>query len=149
MEERTTPRISRSDKVELRGTHRLPSAEKINWALQYRLPSNNSLPFRNHNIPLKILLPVKSKVNQETLYGKRKSQKIKDSNTVEPSLHAGKERKILTKERYPCYNRRYGEMSEWFKEPVLKTGDSERDRGFESHSLRHGVVLKWLKRTVC
>ena len=28
-------------------------------------------------------------------------------------------------------------MSEWFKEPVLKTGDPARDRGFESHSLRH------------
>ena len=27
-------------------------------------------------------------------------------------------------------------MSEWFKEPVLKTGDPERDRGFESHLLR-------------
>ena len=30
----------------------------------------------------------------------------------------------------------YGEMSEWFKEPVLKTGDPGRDRGFESHPLR-------------
>ena len=30
-----------------------------------------------------------------------------------------------------------GEMSEWFKEPVLKTGDRVSDRGFESHSLRH------------
>ncbi len=29
-----------------------------------------------------------------------------------------------------------GEVSEWFKEPVLKTGDSERGRGFESHPLR-------------
>ena len=29
-----------------------------------------------------------------------------------------------------------GEVSEWFKEPVLKTGDPERDRGFESHLLR-------------
>ena len=28
-------------------------------------------------------------------------------------------------------------MSEWFKELVLKTSDSERDRGFESHLLRH------------
>ena len=27
-------------------------------------------------------------------------------------------------------------MSEWFKELVLKTSDSERDRGFESHLLR-------------
>lgn len=30
----------------------------------------------------------------------------------------------------------YGEVSEWFKELVLKTSDSERGRGFESHSLR-------------
>ena len=27
-------------------------------------------------------------------------------------------------------------MSEWFKEPVLKTGELERVRGFESHPLR-------------
>ncbi len=32
--------------------------------------------------------------------------------------------------------RKYGEVSEWFKELVLKTSDSERDRGFESHLLR-------------
>ena len=31
----------------------------------------------------------------------------------------------------------YGEMSEWFKEPVLKTGDAATHREFESHSLRH------------
>ena len=31
----------------------------------------------------------------------------------------------------------FGEMSERFKELVLKTSDSERSRGFESHSLRH------------
>ena len=30
----------------------------------------------------------------------------------------------------------YGEMSERFKEPVLKTGDTAMCRGFESHSLR-------------
>ena len=30
----------------------------------------------------------------------------------------------------------YGEMSEWFKEPVLKTGDAATHHGFESHSLR-------------
>ncbi len=29
-----------------------------------------------------------------------------------------------------------GEVSEWFKEPVLKTGDFARSRGFESHPLR-------------
>ena len=30
-----------------------------------------------------------------------------------------------------------GEVSERFKEPVLKTGDAAMHRGFESHSLRH------------
>ena len=30
----------------------------------------------------------------------------------------------------------FGEVSEWFKELVLKTSDSERGRGFESHLLR-------------
>ena len=30
----------------------------------------------------------------------------------------------------------YGEVSEWFKELVLKTSDSVRGRGFESHPLR-------------
>ena len=29
-----------------------------------------------------------------------------------------------------------GELSEWFKEPVLKTGDGETHREFESHTLR-------------
>ena len=49
----------------------------------------------------------------------------------------------------------FGEVSERFMELVLKTSDSERGRGFESHPLRHimnsvfGEVLKWLKRTVC
>ena len=31
----------------------------------------------------------------------------------------------------------YGEVSERFKELVLKTSDTERYRGFESHLLRH------------
>ena len=37
-----------------------------------------------------------------------------------------------------CYNTKAipGEMSEWFMEPVLKTGDAARHRGFESLSLR-------------
>ena len=34
----------------------------------------------------------------------------------------------------------YGEVSEWFKEPVLKTGDPARDRGFESHPLRQPLA---------
>ena len=36
----------------------------------------------------------------------------------------------------------YGEVSEWFKEPVLKTGDPARDRGFESHPLRQEAYLE-------
>ena len=35
---------------------------------------------------------------------------------------------------------RYGEVSEWFKELVLKTSDSARNRGFESHPLRHFFI---------
>ena len=34
----------------------------------------------------------------------------------------------------------YAEVSEWFKEPVLKTGDSAMGRGFESHPLRSFYV---------
>ena len=36
----------------------------------------------------------------------------------------------------------FGELAEWFKAPVLKTGDSERNRGFESHILRFGFPSK-------
>ena len=35
----------------------------------------------------------------------------------------------------------FGEMSERFKEPVLKTGDAAMRRGFESHSLRHSFPI--------
>ena len=61
-------------------------------------------------------------------------------------------------EKYGRLNPHYGEVSEWFKELVLKTGDSERGRGFESHPLRHknlyseNITEKYssrLKRTVC
>ena len=38
----------------------------------------------------------------------------------------------------------YGEVSEWFKELVLKTSDSERDRGFESHLLRSTFLIEFL-----
>ena len=31
----------------------------------------------------------------------------------------------------------FGEVSEWFKELVLKTSDPARDQGFESLPLRH------------
>ena len=34
----------------------------------------------------------------------------------------------------------YGEVSERFMELVLKTSDPERDRGFESHPLRHNSI---------
>ena len=37
-----------------------------------------------------------------------------------------------------------GEVSEWFKELVLKTSDSARGRGFESHPLRHSIL--WIFR---
>ena len=40
----------------------------------------------------------------------------------------------------------YGEMSEWLKEPVLKTGGANNARGFESHSLRH-CSFCWEMRT--
>ena len=33
----------------------------------------------------------------------------------------------------------FGELSEWFKEPVLKTGDAATHREFESHTLRHTI----------
>ena len=38
-----------------------------------------------------------------------------------------------------------GEVSEWFKELVLKTSDSARGRGFESHSLRQSFFSIFLK----
>ena len=36
----------------------------------------------------------------------------------------------------------YGELSEGFKEPVLKTGDGESHREFESHTLRQKPHLR-------
>lgn len=35
----------------------------------------------------------------------------------------------------------YGELSEGFKEPVLKTGDGETHREFESHTLRQTSTI--------
>ena len=54
------------------------------------------------------------------------------------------------KQKYGVVEPNDGEVSERFKELVLKTSDSERGRGFESHPLRqtfhcemdHGEVLK-------
>ena len=34
------------------------------------------------------------------------------------------------------YNLKLGEVSEWFKEPLSKSGVPIWDRGFESHPLR-------------
>ena len=42
-----------------------------------------------------------------------------------------------------------GEVSEWFKEPVLKTGDSARGRGFEPHPLRHAGIAQWVELWFC
>ena len=60
------------------------------------------------------------------------------------------EKMLTNQERYdiiiyvPCdaayAHQLHGEMSEWFKELVLKTSDPARDRGFESHSLRHILI---------
>lgn len=54
--------------------------------------------------------------------------------------------KLFKKEKKMCLTRKtncgniikhcFGELPEWFKGLVLKTSDSERDRGFESHLLR-------------
>src|SRR5215475_4579303 len=46
-----------------------------------------------------------------------------------------------------------GGMAEWFKAPVLKTGERKL-RGFESYSLRQkirlsGEVAEWLKAAAC
>ena len=47
-------------------------------------------------------------------------------------------KKVLDIFKNGCYTNGalFGELSEWFKELVLKTSDSERNRGFESHTLR-------------
>ena len=34
-----------------------------------------------------------------------------------------------------------GQVSEWFKEPVLKTGDTATYRGFESHPVRQNIFI--------
>ena len=41
----------------------------------------------------------------------------------------------------------YGEMSERFKELVLKTSDPVTGRGFESHSLRQNISSKYTVKT--
>ena len=39
----------------------------------------------------------------------------------------------------------FGQVSEWFKEPVLKTGDTATYRGFESHPVRHIFSIRCLR----
>ena len=46
------------------------------------------------------------------------------------------------------YSSKFGEMSERFKEPVLKTGDPATGRGFESHSLRHFISFRHRKKQI-
>jgi hypothetical protein len=36
-----------------------------------------------------------------------------------------------------------GEVAEWFKAPLSKSGSPERRRGFESHPLRHAPRRKF------
>ena len=43
----------------------------------------------------------------------------------------------------------YGEMSEWFKELVLKTSDPARDQGFESLSLRQFINSCYCESAAC
>ena len=42
----------------------------------------------------------------------------------------------------------HGELSERFKEPVLKTGDGETHREFESHTLRQKSALPYRVRLI-
>ena len=42
----------------------------------------------------------------------------------------------------------HGEVSEWFKELVLKTSDPARDRGFESHPLRQHNFIFFILVTI-
>ena len=42
----------------------------------------------------------------------------------------------------------FGEVSEWFKELVLKTSDPARDRGFESHPLRQHNFIFFILVTI-
>ncbi len=48
---------------------------------------------------------------------------------------------------------KYGEVSEWFKELVLKTSDPARDQGFESLPLRQNFtnwrITQVVKRLPC
>ena len=64
----------------------------------------------------------------ESLFSKKNSEEYR-----------GNDKKCLTSIERPVklLKHCFGEVSEWFKELVLKTSDSERGRGFESHLLRY------------
>ena len=59
--------------------------------------------------------------------------------------YRGNDKKCLTSIARPVklLKHCFGEVSEWFKELVLKTSDSERGRGFESHLLRYTEIPLW------
>ena len=67
-----------------------------------------------------------------------------DKNGIANKKVADLVKKFLTRMERPVklLKHCYGEMSEWFKELVLKTSDSERGRGFESHFLRSNFIKK-------
>ena len=76
--------------------------------------------------------------NNTTASENTKQTKEKNKKTSKKVLTNKTLRSIITKVSLLKKSKlnQYGEVSEWFKELVLKTSDSERGRGFESHSLR-------------
>ena len=79
-----------------------------------------------------------------------KMQYVMDCNSHIVTILSGKENKKWKKwKKYltiaTCYAiisfASYGEVSEWFKELVLKTSDPARDQGFESLPLRHFFIF--------
>ena len=97
-----------------------------------------------------ISVPLRSKQQQPT---DKWRQRNKIKKGVDKHLEISYDiKRSLEKPKSEQQIENYGEVSERFKEPVLKTGDSERGRGFESHPLRQskkqtvcGEVPKWLK----
>ena len=76
--------------------------------------------------------------NNNTASENTKQTKDKNKKTSKKVLTNKTLRSIMTKVSLLKKSKlnQYGEVSEWFKELVLNTSDSERGRGFESHSLR-------------
>ena len=69
---------------------------------------------------------------RKTRNSKKKNKKLQKSVDKQNTTKYNNKVSLLKKSKL----NQYGEVSEWFKELVLKTSDSERGRGFESHSLR-------------